>query len=197
MLGEHRSGHIHREVELEAANVDRLFVITGGPGSGKSTLISALAEHGICTLPEAGRAIIREQVAIGGEALPWSDRRAFAELMLGWEIRSYRAALSLSGPVIFDRGVPDVLGYLRLNDLPIPSHVERAAQTFHYHHRVFVAPPWPEIYALDAERKQSFQEAQATYEVMVETYSALGYSLLPLPLESVQKRVQFVLAAIG
>jgi predicted ATPase len=62
---------------------------------------------------------------------------------------------------------------------------------------VFVAPPWPEIYALDAERKQSFQEAQATYEVMVETYSALGYSLLPLPLESVQKRVQFVLAAIG
>lgn len=136
-------------------------------------------------------------MAIGGEALPWSDRRAFAELMLGWEIRSYRAALSLSGPVIFDRGVPDVLGYLRLNDLPIPSHVERAAQTFRYHHRVFVAPPWPEIYALDAERKQSFQEAQATYEVMVETYSALGYSLLPLPLESVQKRVQFVLAAIG
>ena len=73
---------------MEAVNFDRLFVITGGPGSGKSTLIDALAGHGICTMPEAGRAIIRDQVAIGGEALPWSDRRAFAELMLGWEIRS-------------------------------------------------------------------------------------------------------------
>ena len=99
--------------------------------------------------------------------------------------------------MIFDRGVPDVLGYLRLSDLPIPSHVERAAQAFRYHHRVFVAPPWPEIFALDAERKQSLQEARATYEVMIETYSALGYDLIPLPLDSVQKRVQFVLGAVG
>ncbi len=182
---------------MEVANVDRLFAITGGPGSGKSTLISALAQHSIRTMPEAGRAIIQDQLAIGGEALPWSDRRAFAELMLAWEMRSYRDALNLGGPVIFDRGVPDVLGYLRLSDLSIPSHVERAAQTFRYHHRVFVAPPWPEIFAPDAERKQSFAEAQVTYEVMVETYSTLGYSPIPLPLESVQKRVQFVLAEIG
>jgi predicted ATPase len=117
--------------------------------------------------------------------------------MLSWEMRSHRSALGLSGPVIFDRGVPDVLGYLRLNGLSIPSHVVRAAETFRYHHRVFVAPPWPEIFAPDAERKQSFQEAQTTYEAMVETYSALGYRLIPLPLESVQERVQFVLAAIG
>ena len=57
---------------MEAIDSDRLFVITGGPGSGKSTLIKALAERGFCTMPEAGRAIIRDQVAIGGEALPLS-----------------------------------------------------------------------------------------------------------------------------
>jgi predicted ATPase len=143
---------------MEPVDFDRLFVITGGPGSGKSTLIGALEEHGISTMPEAGRGIIQDQVAIGGEALPWSDRQAFAELMLSWEMRSYRAALRLSGPVIFDRGVPDVLGYLRLSELPVPSHVERAAKTFRYHHRVFIAPPWLEIFARDAERKQSFEE---------------------------------------
>ena len=182
---------------MEAIDSDRLFVITGGLGSGKTALINALAEHGICTMPEAGRAIIRDQVAIGGEALPWSDRRAFAELMLSWEIRSYRAALSLSALVIFDRAVPDVLGYLRSYDLPIPSRVEWAARTFRYHRRVFIAPPWPEIFARDAERKQSFQEAQVTYQVMTETYSALGYDLISLPLDSVQKRLQFILAAGG
>lgn len=176
---------------------DRLYVITGGPGSGKSTLIEALAKHGICTMPESGRAIIQDQVAIGGEALPWSDQRAFAELMLGWELRSYRAALRLSGPVIFDRGVPDVLGYLRLSGLPVPSHVDHAAQIFRYHRRVFIAPPWLEIYASDAERKQSFEEAQATYEVLTETYSALGYNLIPLPLDSIQERVRFVLAMVA
>lgn len=181
---------------MDVVNVDRMFVVTGGPGSGKSTLINALSRHGICGTPEAGRAIIQDQMAIGGEAFPWSDRRAFAELMLSSEMRSYRAALSLSGSVIFDRGVPDVIGYLSLSGIPVPSHVERAAQMFRYHHRVFVAPPWPEIFAHDSERKQSFVEAQATYEVMIETYSKLGYELIPLPLDSVESRVQFVLATI-
>jgi predicted ATPase len=58
--------------------IDHLYVITGSPGSGKSTLIEALAASGIPSMPEAGRAIIQDQVAIGGDALPWSDRHAFA-----------------------------------------------------------------------------------------------------------------------
>jgi predicted ATPase len=182
---------------MEAGNGDRLFVITGGPGSGKSTLIDALGELDICTMPEAGRAIIQDQVAIGGEALPWSDRRAFAELMLSWEMRSYRAALRSSGPVFFDRAVPDVLGYLRLSNLPVPAHVEQAARIFRYHPRVFIAPPWPEIFELDAERKQSFEEARSTCDAMTATYSALGYGVIPLPLAPVRERVRFVLAEIG
>lgn len=145
-------------------------------------MINALAGRGISTMPEAGRAIIQDQMAIGGEALPWSDRRAFAELMLSWEMRSYRAALSLSGPVTFDRGVPDVLGYLRLSNLPIPSHVNNASRIFRYHRRVFIAPPWPQIFEIDAERKQSFEEAQATHKIMTETYFCLRLRLnLPSP----------------
>jgi predicted ATPase len=105
--------------------------------------------------------------------------------------------LNLKGPVIFDLGVPDVLGYLRLSGLPAPSHAEKAARMFRYHRRVFIAPPWEEIFAADAERKQSFDEAEATYTVMTATYAALGYDLVPLPIGSVQERVQFVLAAIG
>lgn len=58
-------------------------VITGGPGSGKTTLIDALAAEGVRHRPEAGRAIIRDQAVIGGTALPWADRAAFAELILG------------------------------------------------------------------------------------------------------------------
>ncbi|TPG55941.1 ATPase [Roseomonas nepalensis] len=173
------------------------FVVTGGPGSGKSTLIEALAVGGMRAMPEAGRAIIQDQVEIGGAALPWDDRLAFAELMLGWELRSHREARGHPGVVLFDRGIPDVLGYLNLCALPVPPHVRKAACTFRYNRQVFIAPPWPEIFDQDAERKQTFEEAQATYEAMVSAYGELGYELTHLPKSSVEDRVRFIVDRIS
>ncbi|MGH9158415.1 MAG: AAA family ATPase, partial [Vicinamibacteraceae bacterium] len=76
----------------------------------------------------AGRAIIQAQLAIGGRALPWRDPAAFAELMLSWDMRSYHMAQNEDGLVFFDRGVPDVVGYLRLLGLPVPAHMERVGK---------------------------------------------------------------------
>jgi len=122
-------------------NQQRFFILTGGPGSGKSTLIDALEQAGFARSVEAGRGIIQDQVAIGGRVLPWSDPAVFAEHMLTWEMRSYHIAEQLAGRVFFDRGVPDVAGYLRLMKLPVPEHVEKAVKLFRYHRRVFLAPP--------------------------------------------------------
>jgi predicted ATPase len=169
------------------------FVVTGGPGSGKSSLIGRLQENGYAGSVEAGRAIIQDQVTIGGRALPWSDRVVFAELMLSWEMRSYRIAEQTAGPVFFDRGVPDVLGYLRLSGLPTPEHMKRAVELFRYNRRVFVAPPWKEIFQQDSERKQDFDEAVRTNEALVATYTVYGYELVELPRVSLEERVSFVL----
>ncbi|MGK6357035.1 AAA family ATPase [Sphingomonas sp. DT-207] len=176
---------------------DHLFVITGGPGSGKTSLVNALAEAGLAHMPEAGRAIIRDQVAIGGNALPWADRALFAELMLAWELRAHREAGVFAGPVILDRGVPDVLGYLRLCGLPIPDHMRRAAEQYRYNRTVFVAPHWPEIFAQDSERKQDPDEAEATCVVMRRIYAELGYRLVELPRVGIAERAAFVRARIS
>ena len=175
-----------------AAATDRLFVLTGTPGSGKSTLIDALDRAGYARSSEAGRGIIQDQVHIGGQALPWCDPALFAELMLSWEMRSYHLALGTTGPVFFDRGVPDVLGYLRLLDLPVPAHMARAAELFRYNASVFIAPPWPAIFHPDNERKQSLDEAGRTYEAMLRIYGELGYVLVELPRSTVEERVGFV-----
>ena len=182
----------------EAAGADddaagRFHVVTGGPGSGKSTLLDALERAGFARSQEAGRGVIRDQTAIDGQALPWRDRAAFAELMLSWEMRSYHLARCARGPVFFDRGVPDVIGYLRLTGLAVPAHAEAAARRFRYHRRVFIAPPWPEIFAGDAERKQDFAEAQRTYEAMLQAYPRFGYALLELPRASIGERVAFMM----
>jgi predicted ATPase len=174
----------------------RLFVITGGPGSGKTTLIKALATHGHRTTVEAGRAIIREQTEVGGSALPWLNAAAFADLMLSREIHSYRRASATSGLVFFDRGIPDVVGFLRLMSLPVPPLIDRAARELRYDRRVFIAPPWEDIFEQDTERRQTFAQAVATYEAMVQVYTGSGYDLTPLPRAPVDERVAFVLHSV-
>jgi predicted ATPase len=171
----------------------RRIVITGGPGAGKTSLIDALERRGFPRTIEAGRAIIQDQMRTGGTALPWDDREAYAQLMLAWEERSHNAAETLAGPVFFDRGVPDIVGYLRLCGLPVPAPIEAAARRLRYDPLVFIAPPWPEIFTGDAERKQDFAEAVLTHAVMVQVYAELGYTLAELPRASVEDRVDFVL----
>lgn len=175
---------------------ERFFVLTGGPGSGKSTLLDALEGKGFARTVEAGRGIIQDQVSINGQALPWRNPQLFAEMMLSWEMRSYHSALNHAGPVFFDRSVLDVIGYLRLMNLPVPSYMQQAAQTFTYYPRVFIAPPWPDIFKQDSERKQSFAEAERTYQAMVTTYTEYGYQLVPLPFASIEERLQFVIEQV-
>ncbi|MEQ9125564.1 MAG: AAA family ATPase [Alphaproteobacteria bacterium] len=178
---------------------ENFYVVTGGPGAGKTTLLDRLARDGVATVPEAGRGVIQAQSAIDGPALPWRDKALFARLILGWELRSYREATASpdGGPVLFDRGIPDVIGYRRLEGLPIPDHLVRAAEACRYNPQVFVAPPWPAIYRQDAERRQDLETAERTYAAMAAIYTDLGYALTELPRTDVETRAAFVAARIG
>ena len=178
---------------MAGRDFDRFFIVTGGPGSGKTVLLNRLqAQDGLRVMSEAGRAIIRDQVRIGGRALPWADRAAFSELMLAADMRTHGEASASEGVVLFDRGVPDVIGYLTLCGLDVPEHVSVAGRLFRYSSQVFIAPPWRELYETDAERKQSLEEAEATYLAMVDVYGSLGYELIELPRVSIAERATFV-----
>ena len=117
--------------------------------------------------------------------------------MLSWEMHSYQVAREQTGPVFFDRGVPNTPGYLRLSGLPVPWYVNSAARHFRYYPRVFDAPPWPEIFMQDEERRQTLDEAERTYHALVGVYAELGYELVPPPLAPVEVRPRFVLAEAG
>lgn len=179
------------------ATAVNLHVITGGPGSGKTTVIDALAAAGVATSPEVGRAVIREELANGGTALPWADERLFAERMVEREVAAYRAALARGGRVVLDRGIPDVAGFLRVSGLPVPAHIDTAARSCRYNSRVFLTPFWAEIYRHDPERIQPASLAQATEAVMRDTYSGYGYGLVELPRVPVDERVAFILRHLG
>src|SRR5690349_13094166 len=95
-----------------------LFVITGGPGAGKTTVLRELEKRGFLCAPEVAREIIKEQIHEGGSALPWKDRQLFTELMLERSIDSYRQHTPAATLTFSDRGIPDSLSYACLIDLP-------------------------------------------------------------------------------
>ena len=178
---------------MEVHTNSELFVITGGPGMGKTSLIQELAQAGYYCVAESGRKIIQTQLETGGDQLPWANRSAYAMEMFRMAVADYERASKNGALSFFDRGIPDVIGYLRLCELSIPEAYWTAAQTLRYHKQVFITPPWPEIYLNDKERKQSLEEAEATFDVMMDVYQELDYSLIEIPKLSIKERVRFIL----
>ena len=170
-----------------------LFVLSGGPGAGKTTVLRELEARGFPHAPEVARQIIQEQVLAGGTALPWADREAYTHLMLQRSIDSYVEHLPLSGPAFSDRGIPDTLAYARLIGTGDLHRIESACRRYRYAPLVVLAPPWKEIYVTDRERKQDFAEAERTFEGLAEVYRECGYEVLELPKESPAARAQFLI----
>lgn len=78
-----------------------------------------------------------------------------------------------------------------------PRPLTAAIGDFRYADTVFIAPSWRAIYAQDSERKQSFAEAEQTYQAMLAVYRRSGYRLQELPRASPDERADFLLDALG
>ena len=181
--------------------VPPFYVITGGPGSGKTTLLAELARRGYVCIPEDARAVIQEQVASGGNALPWADAPRFAELLMQRSIATWHATAdrwqaveTLGAPVYFDRGIGDAFTCADLVGCTLPADLHEQASVCRYRDPVFLAPWWPEIYSTDTERRQTEEEAERTEHAVVKTYTELGYCIVRLPLTNPAERADFVLA---
>jgi predicted ATPase len=62
---------------------------------------------------------------------------------------------------------------------------------------VFFAPPWPEIYATDAERRHELEAAIVEYHRLLTAYPSLGYEVIVLPKVAVSERADFVLHTLS
>ena len=177
----------------------RLVIISGCSGGGKSTLLAELQGRGYPVVDEPGRRIVKEELDRGGTALLWIDVAAFARWAIAMaiadrEIVSGAAAVAKSW-VFFDRGLIDAAAALQhVTGEPV---LKTLGAQHRYHQRVFLTPPWPEIYETDPERRHGLDDALAEYERLLEVYPSLGYEVIVLPKVSVPERADFVIATLG
>lgn len=180
---------------LHKKAMDRFTIITGCSGAGKSTLLAELARLAFATVAEPGRRVVREELASGGSALPWIDAIAFVRRITAIAQADYEAAYVLPGTVFFDRGLIDAA--VALEHLTGEVVLPDLAPRYRYASPVFLAPPWPELFASDAERRHDFASAIAEYDRLAAAYPALGYDVILLPKVSVAERVVFILERVG
>jgi len=169
------------------------YVITGGPGVGKTTLLNALGRLGYHTVAEDARTIIREEMACNSDGLPWANKFRYTQLMFDAAVRSYRAVRSINQTYFFDRGILDAICYAEMENIAVSPEMEQLAKTLRYHNKVFILPPWQEIYHTDDERKQTWDEALHTFTQMKTTYLKYGYQVVEVPKDHIENRVHFIL----
>jgi len=169
------------------------YIITGGPGSGKSTLIARLEQHGHRCYAEVSRELIRREAQRPNGVMPWNDLEAFASLAFEEMLRQHNHAAATGELCFFDRGLPDIFGYLHQSGLDIPEAWLDTHNRCRYERTVFILPPWPEIYINDTERPQSLAEAEALHHAIRAVYESLGYKLIEVPKVPVDERCAFVL----
>jgi len=170
---------------------NNFYIITGGPGGGKTTLLERLAEKGHAFIPETARQIIKERLSMG--ASPRPDPLQFATEIFERDCSNFSMKSSFTSLLFFDRSFIDSSWQIFTCDKNRYSQAKTFLQTHRYNNKVFITPPWKEIYHTDSERDQTFEQSVEVYEQLYGWYFCHNYNLIELPKTSVDNRLIFLL----
>jgi predicted ATPase len=164
-------------------------VITGAPSCGKTTLINLLAEGGFQTVPETARKYMEREIARGrtieeihenGVAL----QRGLVDMQLSIEV-----GLRAIDVAFLDGAVPGSLAWYRAFGLN-PNEI--LLDCFHHRYAsVFILDRLP--LQLNGLRFEDDAYTVFLDEWLACDYSALGYSVVRVPVLAPEERLAFVL----
>lgn len=173
------------------------IVITGGPGSGKTSIINELVARNYHCLPEISRDVILEARKKGIEQLFLTHPLLFSEKLLQGRIEQFMQTLHLDESLVFlDRGIHDVVAYMDFIGDEYPEPFTAACKD-HTYDLVFILPPWKDIYISDNERYENYEQALSIHKHLKETYERYGYELMEVPTGTVEERTDFIMNVIN
>lgn len=180
--------------------MSRCIVVTGGPGSGKTSLIEALSARGHASVPEAALLIIEElNAALGVEEQKRWRRAHVAEFqtLVAYKQLELQTRAPREGVVFFDRGLHDGLAYCEHFGLPTPALLEELGKHARYD-AVLLLDTLTSFQDRGSSGRTSDRAASlAIAERLEATYRAAGFEPLRLPELALEARVQRALELLG
>lgn len=148
--------HPGTEIQVRAMETEsepRHVILSGCSGGGKSTLLAELGRRGFDIVEEPGRRIVAEEQRGTGAALPWVNLEAFARRAIALSLADRARVAGSDRWVFFDRGLIDAAVALdHAAGVPLAETLYGHPR---FHPKVFLTPPWPEIYGTDGERRHA------------------------------------------
>ncbi len=172
------------------------IVITGGPGTGKSSIINELKKRGYTCFEEISRQVIINAQKEGIDQLFLENPLLFSELLLKGRFAQYiKANNSNTEYAFFDRGIPDVIAYMDYIGDNYPIEFENLCKENPYDY-IFILTPCDKIYINDNERYESFEQAVKIHHKLLNTYSKYNYEIINVPFNTIEARTDFILNSI-
>ncbi len=170
----------------------KYIIITGAPSTGKSSVVNELTNRGYQCYDEIARQVIKENQEKDNDLLPWKDMLAFSNEVFS-RMKALISSIDNDACCFLDRSMVDLIGYMEFAGKEAPLQYAEGARKAGYANTVFYMPFWDAIFANDAQRKESIEEAQNIDKALRKAYSNLGFELIEVPIGSVEQRVNFIL----
>jgi len=171
-------------------------VITGGPGTGKTSIIEYLNKMNFNVFKESSREVTKKFKNIGSEQYFLSNPIDFSNILINKRKMQFKkGSKSKNEYFYYDRGIPDVLAYLNFKKIDYESSMISDILEFNYD-AIFLAEPWKAIYKNDSERYETYDELLEIDIQIKKIYKQLGYNIIVLPKKSVKDRVNFILETL-
>ena len=166
------------------------YVLTGGPGSGKTTTIELIAAKGYKTTKEHARHYIQTQMQKGRTVDEIRrNQEEFQMGVLNMQIEQERMLLPQE-TVFLDRALPDALAYYHFLNLPVNQKLIDAIGIYRYK-RVFILDLLP--LTQDYARKEDEKAQREIHEQIIKVYSELKFPITYVPVLPPGERVNKIL----
>jgi predicted ATPase len=174
-------------------------VITGGPFSGKSTLVQALGARGYQTVPEAAILVIEELTAshgLEGQAA-WraSNPQEFQARIVAKQL-ALEAACEGSEPIFHDRGRLDGVAYCRIYGSAVPADLEAACQELPYTSVILLDTLSRFERRSQSGRTSNRERSLAIRDALRDVYTERGLRPIELPEMPLEARIEATLASL-